>query len=273
MGISLRVGFYLFITFIYRLEKKEYLLLSFKERTLKVIRLNTDLNDAKRCNMNPTKRVLSNNVDTKVVHKPHLIETQQSADQDTSTENLTCGQRLADKLAAQVGSWGFLIGQSVVLAGWVGLNAIPGVPHWDESPFMMLNLVFSFASAYTAPVVLMSQNRQSEIDRKKVEIDHQVNLRAGQNIELLHEKLNDLHTQQLNELTQIVKEQQRVLYELKVSLVPDSKETKEFKVSVLPGLHVQTNAKFAKGNSGNKPFNNDQQISDNNKVFEKFTGR
>lgn len=124
---------------------------------------------------------------------------------DISTEPLTRGQRIADKLAMKVGSWGFLIGQSVVLAGWVGINAMPGVPHWDQSPFMMLNLVFSFASAYTAPVVLMSQNRQSDTDRRNAEIDHQVNLKAGQNIELLHQKLDDLHTQKLNELTQIIK--------------------------------------------------------------------
>lgn len=187
--------------------------------------------------MNPAK-TLSNTVDAKLIPKLH------SNSQNTSTEKLTRGERLADKLAAQVGSWGFLIGQSAVLAGWVGLNAIPGVPHWDESPFMMLNLVFSFASAYTAPVVLMSQNRQSDTDRRNAEIDHQVNLKAGQNIELLHEKLDDLHTQQLKQLSQIVKEQQQVLNELKIILVSTSQETKDVTVSVLPELYVQTNSKF-----------------------------
>lgn len=206
-------------------------------------------------------------------NKPNIVELQQSTAQQTTTEELTRSQRLADKLACQVGSWGFLIGQSVVLAGWVGINAMPGVPHWDEAPFMMLNLVFSFASAYTAPVVLMSQNRQSDTDRRNAEIDHQVNLRAGQNIELLHEKLDDLHSQQLTELTQIVKEQQRVLHDLKASLVPAAKEIKEMKVSVLPGLYLQTGAQSPKAFVANKHFNIEQPVGDNNKVFDKFIRR
>ncbi|MEJ6484236.1 DUF1003 domain-containing protein [Nostoc punctiforme UO1] len=222
--------------------------------------------------MNPFKKVSFNNVDAKVVQKPHVVEIQPAA-QNTSTQELTRGQHLADQLATQVGSWGFLIGQSVVLAGWVGMNAMPGVPHWDESPFMMLNLVFSFASAYTAPIVLMSQNRQSDTDRRNAEIDHQVNLRAGQNIELLHEKLDDLHTQQLNELTQIVKEQQRVIHELKVSLVPESQQIKDFKASVLPGIYVQNGAQLPKQIILNKSFNVDQPIADNNKVFDKLIRR
>lgn len=204
--------------------------------------------------MNPTKQISSNCVDVKVIQKPLFTQHQQSNSQNTSTEKLTRSQRLADKLAAQVGSWGFLIGQSTVLAAWVGLNAIPGVPHWDESPFMMLNLVFSFASAYTAPVVLMSQNRQSDTDRRNAEIDHQVNLKAGQNIELLHEKLDDLHTQQLKQLSQIVKQQQQVLNELKVTLVSTSQETKHVTVSVLPGHHVQINSKFLKQTADEQLF-------------------
>ncbi|MEH1872910.1 DUF1003 domain-containing protein [Nostoc sp.] len=219
--------------------------------------------------MNPFKKVSSNNVDVKVVQKPQIVEIEPAA-QNTSTEPLTRGQRIADKLATHVGSWGFLIGQSVVLAGWVGVNAMPGVPHWDESPFMMLNLVFSFASAYTAPVVLMSQNRQSDTDRINAEIDHQVNLKAGQNIELLHEKLDDLHTQKLDELTQIIKEQQRVLHQLQVSLAPESKEVK---VSVLPGLYVQNGAQSPKQVIVNKAFNADQTVMDNNKVIDKLIRR
>ncbi|HLO84711.1 MAG TPA: DUF1003 domain-containing protein [Nostocaceae cyanobacterium] len=219
--------------------------------------------------MKPVNKTLSDSVDTKVIQKNHIV--QQPTNDDPSTQPLTRGQILADKLAAQVGSWGFLIGQSVILAGWVGLNSMPGVPHWDESPFMMLNLVFSFASAYTAPVVLMSQNRQSDTDRRNAEIDHQVNLRAGRNIELLHEKLDELHTQQLNELTQIVKEQQRVLNELKVTLVPTSKESKELKIGLLPGLHVQTNSKFPKEALTNKPFTFDQPIIDNDKVVDNLS--
>ncbi|MGI8505049.1 MAG: DUF1003 domain-containing protein [Hassallia sp.] len=84
--------------------------------------------------MNPAKKVLSNSVDAKVNQK-------QSPDK-TSTEQMTLAQRLADSMAAEVGSWRFLISQSAVLAGWVGLNMMPGVPHWDQSPFMMLNVLY-----------------------------------------------------------------------------------------------------------------------------------
>ncbi|MBW4596450.1 MAG: DUF1003 domain-containing protein [Brasilonema angustatum HA4187-MV1] len=215
--------------------------------------------------MNPTKKTLSNSVDPKVIQNSSQVKKQHLAVENISTKELTYGQRLADKLAAQVGSWGFLIGQSAILAGWVGLNAMPGIPHWDNSPFMMLNLVFSFASAYTAPIVLMSQNRQSDTDRRNADIDHQVNLKAGQNIELLHEKLDELHTQRLNELTQIIKEQQQSLNELKVTLVPQSKEVK---LHILPGRHAQINSKFSKQASSYKLISVNKQIDNNNKTDE-----
>ncbi|MUG92945.1 DUF1003 domain-containing protein [Scytonema sp. UIC 10036] len=216
--------------------------------------------------MKLTKKTLSNTVDTKAANNSSVIEKQQVTP-NIATQELTPGQRLADKLAAQVGSWGFLIGQSAILAGWVGVNSIPGLPHWDESPFMMLNLVFSFASAYTAPVVLMSQNRQSDTDRKNAEIDHLVNLRAGQNIELLHEKLDEFHAQKLNELTQIIKEQQQALNEIKVALVTESQEVK---VHLVTGNNVQTNQKFLKSASHNKLSSIEQQIEDDRKVAEEL---
>ncbi|MDZ8056343.1 MAG: DUF1003 domain-containing protein [Aulosira sp. ZfuVER01] len=217
--------------------------------------------------MNTAKKTLSNSVDVQVVQNAQLVEKSPN----TSTEQLTRGERLADKLANHVGSWKFLICQSTILAGWVGMNLAPGVPHWDESPFIMLNLVFSFASAYTAPIVLMSQNRQSDTDRRNAEIDHQVNLRANQNIELLHQKFDELHAQKLNELTQIIKEQQQVINELKVTLVHTPNDTKENKVALLPGgLHIQTNRKFPKASSSNKPFTIEQPVGDNSKVVEKL---
>ncbi len=181
---------------------------------------------------------------------------------------LTLGQRVADKMAAKVGSWAFLIGQSTILAGWVGLNLAPGVPHWDEQPFILLNLVFSFASAYTAPIVLMSQNRQSDAEREKSEYDHQVNLKAGYDIELLHEKMDALQAQQIQELTIIVKEQQRSLNEMKSSVLPvlqqQQQSLNEMKSSVLPGLQQQqqslneikvADGKFPSGYSVYFPFN------------------
>lgn len=132
----------------------------------------------------------------------------------------TFGQQLADKMASKVGSWAFLIGQSTILVGWVGCNLMPGAPHWDEQPFILLNLVFSFASAYTAPVVLMSQNRQSEEDRESANHNYQITLQAAQNVELLHTKLDADYTQKLDELTTLIKQQQQAASEVKVVFVP-----------------------------------------------------
>jgi uncharacterized membrane protein len=167
-----------------------------------------------------------------------VVELPQSQE-DTSTElqksqktdsDLTMGQRLADAMAAKVGSWAFLTAQTSILAAWVTFNSIPGLPHWDQQPFILLNLVFSFASAYTAPIVLMSQNRQSEEDRRNAHIDHEVNRTASHNIELLHQKL-DAHEQQRLELMQLLKEQQQHLSELKAKAVFAQQQQTESKVS------------------------------------------
>ena len=181
----------------------------------------------------------------------------------TEGKPLTLGQRVADAMAAKVGSWGFLIGQTAILASWCGANLMPGIPHWDESPFIMLNLVFSFASAYTAPIVLMSQNRQSDVEREKNEYDHQVNLQAAQNIELLHEKMDSLQAQQLKELTQIVKEQQQYLDEIKASVVPALQAQPQY----LKEIRV-SDEKFPHGYSVYIPFKVEQPIEDNSKVFK-----
>lgn len=177
----------------------------------------------------------------------------------------TFGQKLADRMASKVGSWAFIGAQSVILTGWIGANTIPGLPHWDESPFILLNLVFSFASAYTAPVVLMSQNRQSEEDRESAAINHQVNLHTAQEIEFLHQKIDDLHTstlqtqsRQLSELVELLHQQaattsdQAVQPSYQYLARPSAKsiaaKSQKFSNSVMlpcnPQAHLQTKHKF-----------------------------
>ncbi|MBD3887669.1 DUF1003 domain-containing protein [Phormidium tenue FACHB-886] len=129
-------------------------------------------------------------------------------------------------MASKVGSWAFLIGQSTVLVGWITFNSIPGLPHFDKQPFILLNLMFSFASAYTAPVVLMSQNRQSEEDRESASHNYQVTLQAAQHLELLHEKLDAEYSKKLDELATLIKQQQAAS-EVKVAFVP-TQTTHEF---------------------------------------------
>ncbi len=114
------------------------------------------------------------------------------------------GERLADLVANRVGSWGFVLSQSVVLALWIIGNAWFGRGAWDPYPFILLNLLLSFQAAYTAPIIMMSQNRMSEIDRRRAEQDYQVNVKAELEIELLHQKIDLLREQEILALTQAV---------------------------------------------------------------------
>jgi uncharacterized membrane protein len=104
----------------------------------------------------------------------------------------TRGQRAADAVAATMGSWRFLIAQSVILGGWVLLNAVAWGKHWDPYPFILLNLMLSFQAAYAAPVLLMSANRQAAVDRAQAHNDYLVNQRAEAEVE---ELANLLHAQ------------------------------------------------------------------------------
>ena len=118
---------------------------------------------------------------------------------------LSFGERVSDRVAGVVGSWRFVIIQSVVMVAWLALNIVAWTEHWDPYPFILLNLVLSFQAAYTAPIILMSQNRQSAIDRDAAEHDYDVNLKAELEIELLHQKLDLLRQEEIGRLIQIIK--------------------------------------------------------------------
>ena len=117
---------------------------------------------------------------------------------------LSFGERVSDRVAGVVGSWQFVIIQSVVMVVWLALNIVAWTEHWDPYPFILLNLVLSFQAAYTAPIILMSQNRQSAIDRDAAEHDYDVNLKAELEIELLHQKLDLLREEEIGRLIQII---------------------------------------------------------------------
>lgn len=118
----------------------------------------------------------------------------------------TVGERLADRVAATVGSWRFIAVQSAMLVVWLTLNVTAYIAHWDPYPFILLNLVLSFQAAYTAPVIMMSQNRQSDIDRERARDDYDVNIKAELEIELLHQKIDMLREQEIGRLTTIIEE-------------------------------------------------------------------
>ena len=114
------------------------------------------------------------------------------------------GALIADWVAKTVGSWRFIIIQSVVLGIWIMLNLIAVIDHWDPYPFILLNLVLSFQAAYAAPIIMMSQNRQSEIDRRHAEHDYRINVKAELEIELLHNKIDALRDQEILKLIDII---------------------------------------------------------------------
>jgi uncharacterized membrane protein len=103
----------------------------------------------------------------------------------------TLGQRTADRVARFGGSWSFIGVCAVVLGIWIFFNTRSGRP-FDPYPFILLNLLLSCMAALQAPVILMSQNRQSEKDRLHAEADFAVNLKAEMEILALHEKLDEL---------------------------------------------------------------------------------
>ncbi|MFB2916939.1 MULTISPECIES: DUF1003 domain-containing protein [Aerosakkonema] len=225
----------------------------------------------------------SSAANTEKLSQPQTLRQLKQLPPKPDEGKLTRGQRIADAMATKVGSWTFLIGQSVVLAGWVGTNLMPGVPHWDEQPFILLNLVFSFASAYTAPIVLMSQNRQSDTDRKNAEHDREVNMKTMHDLELLHEKLDELRATQLQELVQILKQQQQSREEIKLTVAPEKAPqpvSSEKSVNspapsvLLPtvfGAMVEPNvlpqSEFGDLFSNNQLFNQNQATWDNTKLL------
>jgi uncharacterized membrane protein len=101
-------------------------------------------------------------------------------------------ERIADALAAEIGSWRFLVIQTVLLAGWIVANVIGWMAEWDPYPFILLNLVLSLQAAYTAPIIMMSQNRQASVDRRRAMTDSEINLQAALEIKSLHEKMGGL---------------------------------------------------------------------------------
>jgi uncharacterized membrane protein len=127
------------------------------------------------------------------------------------------GQRAADAVARFGGSWTFIGLFMVVLLGWVGLNTAlltGGAQAFDPYPYILLNLVLSMLAAIQAPIILMSNNRQSEKDRMRAEHDYEVNLKAELEIMLLHEKFDQLRQQQWTEMLALQHQQMTHLAEL-----------------------------------------------------------
>jgi len=119
---------------------------------------------------------------------------------DKHRENLTVGQRVADKLALGMGSWPFIITQSAFIVVWIALNLIAYIYRWDPYPFILLNLLFSVQAAYAAPIIMMSQNRQTERDRYQATEDYKTNIKAKKEIEELQIVLTRIENEKIDEI-------------------------------------------------------------------------
>ena len=120
-----------------------------------------------------------------------LLQEHISRNSESEHENeITLGQKAADRLAKFAGSWVFIIIFFIILALWITLNAVLLTKPYDIYPFILLNLILSCLAAIQAPVIMMSQNRQEQKDRIRAKNDYKVNLKAEIIIEDIHQKLD-----------------------------------------------------------------------------------
>ena len=128
---------------------------------------------------------------------------------DKHKQTLSFGDKLADGIASGMGSWNFLIWQSIIVLIWMALNVIGFIQHWDPYPFILLNLLFSTQAAYAAPLIMMSQNRQTARDRIQAEDDYTCNIEAKKEIEALQKQLSKIETEKLDEIMKLLQEMKK----------------------------------------------------------------
>lgn len=133
---------------------------------------------------------------------------------------LTRGQKISDKVAAFGGSWAFIISFFIILVIWILFNTIaPNSDEFDKYPFILMNLVLSCIAALQAPIIMMSQNRQEEKDRKRSENDYLINLKAELEIRALDQKIDLLLEEQIKVLFESQAKQLEILKSIEKKLI------------------------------------------------------
>jgi uncharacterized membrane protein len=133
---------------------------------------------------------------------------------ETHEKMQTFGERASDAFAEVMGSWKFIILQSVILGVWVLLNVAAYIEHWDPYPFILLNLALSLEAAYSAPIIMMSQNRQADKDRLAAEEDYKVNTKAEEELKSVMKHLEQQDELMLDILRRLEDQHRRVLEKL-----------------------------------------------------------
>lgn len=116
----------------------------------------------------------------------------------------TFGQKASDRITSIVGSWKFIVFQSVILTIWIILNVTAWVYHWDPYPFIFLNLTLSFQAAYTAPIILMSQNREADRERRKNATDLATDRKAEREITQIQFNLEKIEKEKIDQILKIL---------------------------------------------------------------------
>lgn len=128
---------------------------------------------------------------------------------DQHKDASTFGQKLADSVATGMGSWRFIIIQTVIVIIWMALNVVAIIGHWDPYPYILLNLLFSTQAAYAAPIIMMAQNRQSDRDRAQADADYMTNCEAKEEIEELQKRLNAIEVDKLDKIMAMLEEMRK----------------------------------------------------------------
>lgn len=137
-----------------------------------------------------------------------LADSKISVSPEKEKEKYTLGQRAADTIANFAGSWAFIFSFAGVLILWMVVNVILATKAFDPYPFILLNLVLSCVAAIQAPLIMMSQNRQEEKDRRRAENDYKVNLKTEIMIEDLYDKVNAILAKQ-SQIEKLLAEKKR----------------------------------------------------------------
>jgi uncharacterized membrane protein len=133
-----------------------------------------------------------------------VAETSQPTWHEKHIKESTWGQRIADATANLMGSWKFIIFQTIFVILWMSLNCLAFISHWDIYPFILLNLIFSTQAAYAAPIIMMAQNRQNDRDRFQAKEDYYTNLKAKKEIEELQKSLARIESEKLDKILEII---------------------------------------------------------------------
>jgi uncharacterized membrane protein len=137
---------------------------------------------------------------------------------DLADERLTVGQKVADTVAANMGSWRFIIIQSCILAAWIVANSIAWAFRWDYYPFVLLNLMLSFEAAFAAPFIMISQNRQAEKDRLTAQNDYLTDVKGEQEIAHMMEHLDHQDMLTLQIVQRLEAQNERLIQQEKLTL-------------------------------------------------------